>query len=204
MKRLATIAGLLAACTLTAFAQVQEDDSIYFEPETIVNESGAQNIRLALGLSFPLNFPDIPSLFESDGTQLNIGGMGNLGYHRFIAKDIALGFDISFGFNATIGEHILSYTPILFSATWQPTWKKLEFPISLNVGFAWESYNNDNYFPGLVIKPEAGVHYRFNQDWSAGIEFSYLFMPQFCELYGTGKNYYGQFATISAVARYYF
>lgn len=204
MKRLLSIAVILLTCTFTSFAQTEDYDSIYFEQDYIENNAGDQNIRLALGIVLPLNFPDFQSLFDSYGAQLSTGGMGTLGYHRFIAKDFAIGFDISFGFNATIGEHIFSYTPILFSATYQPVWKKLEFPLTLNLGFAWESYNNDNYFPGLVVKPEAGVHYRFNQDWSAGIEASYIFMPQFCELYGSGKNYYGQFATISAVARYYF
>ena len=204
MKRLFATACLLIAITVSAAAQPHEDDTIYFEPQHIENKAGDQNIRLALGLVFPLNFPDIPSLFETDGTQLSLGGMGSLGYHRFIAKDFALGFDVSFGFNPTIGSHIFNYVPILFSAMYQPTWNKLEFPLTLNIGFAWESYNNDNYFPGLIIQPEIGVHYRFNQDWSAGLEASYIFMPQFCELYSTGENYFGQFATISAVARYYF
>ena len=92
----------------------------------------------------------------------------------------------------------------MFSFTYQPSWRNLEFPLSLNVGAAWESYNNHNYFPGLVLKPEAGVHYRINENWSLGLDASWMLLPQFCEWYDKGKNYAGQFATLAFAARYYF
>ena len=59
-------------------------------------------------------------------------------------------------------------------------------------------------FPGLVLKPEAGIHYRIAENWSAGAEVAYMFMPQFCKLYDKGENFYGQFMTVSVAARYYF
>ena len=151
-----------------------------------------------------MNFPDAESLFHTDKHQLSLGGVGTIGYHYFLTENIALGFDVGFGFNKTIGRHIFEYVPILFSATYQPVWKKLEFPLSLNIGFAWESCGTDNYFPGLAVKPEAGVHFRINESWSVGLEGSWMILPQFCEWYDTGKNYTGHFFTLAAAARYYF
>lgn len=181
----------------------EEQDIQVFNADMI--QEGDQNIRISLAPSFPLNFPDFPSLFMKDRHQLSIGGIGSLGYHYFLNSLFAVGVDIGFGFNVTIGSRVLNYVPFLASFTFQPTAGKFEFPISMNVGFAWESYSNYNYFPGLILKPEAGVHYRLTSGWSLGLEVAYMFMPQLNKLYDSSReNFYGQFLTTSIVARYYF
>ena len=193
-----------AASVFPSAAKLSDGKSDYEAPVYVRNQQGDQNIKLSLGVVFPMNFPDAESLFHADKHQLSIGGMGTLGYHYFLTGNIALGFDVGFGFNTTIGSHILNYVPVLFSATYQFAWKRLEFPVSLNAGFAWESYNNKNYFPGLVLRPEAGVHFRINENWSVGLEGAWMILPQFCEWYDSGKNYTGHFFTLAAAARYYF
>ena len=208
MKRLPLFAALFLTAAASAFSydavRLSENDENYIQPVYHSVQKGDQNISISIGLSIPLNFPDIESLFHEDEHQLSIGGMGTLGYHYFVNSCIALGFDVGFGFNVTIGSHIFNYVPMMFSFTYQPSWRNLEFPLSLNAGVAWESYNNHNYFPGLVLKPEAGVHYRINENWSLGLDASWMLLPQFCEWYDKGENYIGQFATLSLAARYYF
>ena len=208
MKHLAPLVCTLLLCAIPVYAQnskENENNSDYcqFEQDSFKTMAGDQYIKLSLGAVAPLNFPDVQSLFN-DNHQLSIGGMGTLGYHTFIFDQVALGFDIGFGFNVTIGSHIFNYVPILASITWQPSWKRFEFPLTMNIGGAWEAYNNYNYFPGLVLKPEAGIHYRIAENWSAGAEVGYMCMPQFCKLYDEGENFYGQFMTVSVAARYYF
>ena len=185
-----------------------DDDDEYDEGDIYfgmgMNLPGDQYIKLTLGLCLPLNFPNPVELFRGDA-QLSIGGMGTLGYHYLLSSKWIVGFDIGFGFNVSIGSHVFNYVPFVFSVTYQPTVWRLEFPLTLGIGFAWESFSGDNYFPGLVVKPEAGCMFRLTESWSLGLDASYLLMPQFSEWYGSGdENYAGQFFTISLAARYHF
>lgn len=208
---------LLTICAACLFAtSIFSQENLPNNPENDTNSSfvqtvrGDQYLKISLAPIFPLNFPDFPSLFVKDAHQLSIGGIGNIGYHYFLNKYFAVGADVGFGFNVTIGSHVFNYVPVIATITFQPAFKKFEFPVTLGVGFAWESYSNHNYFPGLVVKPELGVHYRLAQSWSIGGDIAYMFMPQFMTIhkdkstgYGT-ENIFGHFALISVSARYYF
>src|SRR5574344_2240124 len=169
-----------------------------------MNQAGDQFIYISLAGSFPLNFPSFTNLFNGT-SQLSIGGIGTLGYHYFLTDSFAVGADASFGFNVNIGSHVFNFIPIVATATYQFVVNKIEIPRTLGVGFATESYIGYKYFPGLVIKPDVSVFYRLTQSWSLGFDFSYLFMPQFAELYDSNAhNIYGQFATAGISARYHF
>ncbi len=191
------------------YDESEDDDDDEYEEDNItfdigMNLPGDQYIKLALGLSVPLNFPNPKEVIKGDG-QLNIGGIGGLGYHYFLTSKFAIGFDVCFGFNVSIGSHIFNYVPFLFTFSYQPTLGRFEFPLTMGIGFAWESFGGENYFPGLVLKPEAGAIFRLTESWSLGLEASYLLMPEFAEWYNDdAENFAGQFFTFSAVARYHF
>ena len=166
-----------------------------------LNQKGDQYIYVALSGTFPLNFGN----FFTGDSQLSAGGMGTLGYHYFLTDHFAVGLDASFGFNVTIGSHVFNYIPIMATATYQPTIKNFEFPLSLGVGFATETYIGYKYFPGLVVRPEVGAYYRLTPSWSLGVAVSYLFMPQFAQLYDeNAHNIFGHFMTAGISARYHF
>jgi hypothetical protein len=157
------------------------------------NGAGDQFISLKLMPCFPLNF----------GKQLYVGGALSVGYHRFLTKYIALGGDFLFGYNPTIGSNIFTYVPLTLAVTFQPYIGKFEFPIKLGVGFAVENYLSMNYFPGLIIKPELGAHYRFNENWSFGIEGQFMYMPQWFVEHPENDSY-GLFIMAALSARYHF
>lgn len=199
---------LLLLCTalmLTSLAVGQdfsneEDDDRGFYAEYTMNEPGDQFINIGLMVTFPLNFGGSFPLYR-DG-QLSTGGAGLIGYHRFITSNFALGLDLSFGYNPTIGENIFTYVPLTLCFTYQPTFKRFEFPISVGVGAAVESYLNRTYFPGLVLKPELGVFYRATPSWSFGARGNWLYMPQWYK--DSSKNDVGYFSSIVIAARYHF
>ncbi|MCH5290627.1 MAG: hypothetical protein J1D88_02560 [Treponema sp.] len=204
MKRLLSL--LCVLCLCTAVLRAQDDGDEYEGTEStpfsyFMNQHGDQYLRIALGASFPCGGFE-GSLFD-DSSKLKIGGLGSLGYHYFLTSLIAVGADATFGFHVTIGSHVLNYIPIVGTFTFQPTFSRFEFPITVGIGFAWQMYNNYTYWPGLVIKPEAGVHFRINPSWSLGLECTYMFMPEF-DYDDSSKNVYGQFIVASVVARYYF
>ena len=164
------------------------------------NRRGDQNLRVALGVSFPLSFGNP---FTKDG-KMKPGGVACLGYHYFLTPEISVGGDATFGFNVTLGGNLFNCIPILATVTYTPHFKNFEFPITLGIGMAWEMYNGKTYWPGLAVKPEVGVTYRITENWAVGGEISYLWLPQFNKLWSGAENLHAQFITVSASARYYF
>lgn len=205
MKRLiALFSALFLAGSLT-FAQsnddIESEQPIVSQDITFnMNEPGDQFIKIGLMVTFPLNFGGSFPLFRSG--QLSTGGAGQLGYHRFINKWMAWGIDIAFGYNPTIGSNVFTYVPLMFNFMFQPTYKKFEFPVTVGVGSAMETYLNNTYFPGLVLKGQAGVFYRVNPSWSFGLEGDFTYMPQWYK--DSSKNDYGIFGSALISARYHF
>lgn len=164
-----------------------EDDEIRLTP----NGAGDQFINIQVMPVFPLNF----------GNQLYPGGALCVGYHKFLTDMIAVGGDVMFAYNPTIGSNIFTFIPFTMGITFQPYVWRFEFPITLNVGAAIENYLQYNYFPGLFVKGQAGAYYRMNETWSFGAECNLIWMPQWYKD-GTSKNYVGITATLGA--RYHF
>ena len=171
-----------------------------------LNESGDQFIRLAIMMTCPLNFGGSFPLYRTG--QMNTGGSGAIGYHRFLTSWFALGLDISFGYNPTLGNNVFTYVPIILNMTFEPTLGKFEFTMTVGVGGSLETYLSRSYFPGFTVKADAGVFYRVAPGWSFGIEGDFMYMPQW---YSSGNseyknhgNDYGNFLSFGLAARYHF
>ncbi len=211
MKRFTKV--ILLACALACFTAPQNifaqsattsaaeededytDDGDYYEDEEVrltPNGAGDQFIALKLMPLFPLNFDN----------QLYIGGALSIGYHRFLNRFFAVGADVMFGYNTTIGSNIFTIIPLTVGITFQPYVWRFEFPITLDIGVAVENYLQYNYFPGLVIKGEAGCFYRMNENWSFGLACSVMYLPQWYKDHSKDDYYLGITATASA--RYHF
>ena len=197
MKRLFSIILLLLVSISFLTAQDtdnEEDPDDYYEDISYkANGAGDQYIKIALMGMFPLNF----------GDKLSTGGAAEIGYHRFVSEYFALGFDVQFGYNPTIGSNMFTYVPMTFTGTFQPYIGNFEFPLTFGIGAALESYLNRNYFPGLILKGQAGFFYRVAESWSFGVESEYMYMPQW---YADHKewNDYGLFLSAGLIARYHF
>lgn len=200
MKKFIAICCTVFLFSTAVFSQEQDEDDDRFAVEYRMNEPGDQFINIGLMVTFPLNFGgDFPLYREG---QLSTGGAGTIGYHRFLTSWFAVGLDVSFGYNPTIGENMFTYVPFIFCFTVQPTIKKFEFPITMGIGAAVESYLNRTYFPGLTLKPEAGIFYRVTPSWSFGIKGNFMYLPQWYE--DSENNDHGNFSSVVIAARYHF
>ena len=200
MKRFfLTLSALLLVCT-AAFADdddIEVQDEIQDEPA--MNVRGDKFIKIDLAGAFPLNFGDI---FQDGESQLEIGGTGAIGFYYFLTGDIAIGADLGFGYQPTIGSNIFNYIPLTIGAIFQPTLAHFEFPISLGIGAAVENYLSETYFPGLILKAGAGAFYRITPAWSLGINATWMGMPHW---YKNPKyNFFGHFLDAGLTIRYHF
>lgn len=170
---------------------------------------GDQTFCINLGVVLPLFFVD-----QKEGhmkTQMNLGGMGSLGYNYFFGRHLFLGGELSGMFSSTLGENMFYLVPIGIRGGYQFVLSRFEFPFSLMIGFAPQSFNERSYL-GFFAKPAAGAFFRFNSDWSFGLTTSLWWVPQwtnktrdYASYNNSGSvNIHGFFWEISAGVRYHF
>lgn len=207
MKRILPLIAMVLLTAVPVFAQSEEEPQAETPKEIKFNDSnraGDQFIRIAIGADFPINFPNFGSLFTAD-RKLSVGGYGYIGYQYFLTDMFAVGGEMGFGFNVSIGSHVFNSIPFTANFTFVPSVNQFEFPVTLGVGFSTHTYAGMTYFPGLVIYPQAGAHYRLNDSWSLGFDMGCLFLPEFNNLYDeTASNVNAKFFTTSFVVHYFF
>ncbi|MBP5401576.1 MAG: hypothetical protein J6Y36_00295 [Treponema sp.] len=171
-----------------------DEGDFYEEEEERLTQNGAgdQYLEVKLMPLFPLNFDD----------QLYTGGALTIGYHRFLTQYLAVGGNAMFSYNSTIGSNILTMIPLTANVTFQPYIGKFEFPMTFHIGAVLENYVQYKYFPGLILKFDAGCYYRINESWSAGVEGSLMWLPQWTGDSSKNGSYMG--LAIMAGARYHF
>ncbi|MDR1786605.1 MAG: hypothetical protein LBR23_09140 [Spirochaetaceae bacterium] len=188
------LAPLFLLCAL-GFAQTPpeanpkpEEPPILGEDEFVfrANQRGDQWIKIDLAVDLPV---------KPDMTHLKPGGMGALGYQRFLNPYFAVGGDIGFAYNVTIGENIFTMLPLMVKGTVQPVFRKFEFPITAGVGVAFEKYLDKTY-AGLALRGEAGVFWRIITDWSFGLHYGIYILPQ--------EDYLGIIQDVGLSGRYHF
>ncbi|MDR0313051.1 MAG: hypothetical protein LBI14_05595 [Treponema sp.] len=147
-----------------------------------------------------------PTIFTGSGIERNnhgintIGGIGALAYSYFLTPNWFIGGELRGMFIGTRAKNMLFIVPIGPYVGFQFTAGRFEFPIRLMVGIAPQLYTEDGYF-GMIINPGVSVYYRFNPDWSFGLNLQWWMVPQWPK---SGKNVLGNFLEISLSARYHF
>ncbi len=193
MKRLISVLAVLCLCTTLIFAEDGEGD--FYDDGYVYEQNGAGDrfLKINLMANFPLNFGD--QLYK-------LGGAIDAGYYQFITPTLALGGEVLVGYNVTIGNKSLILAPFTFGAMYQPVIGKFEFPMTLGIGFATISCQNETYFPGFAAKGAAGAFFRINEMWSIGAYGSAYWLPQWFKDPQYNDN--GFFATVGLGARYHF
>jgi hypothetical protein len=172
-----------------------ESDWPAFMPETY--SQGDKFFGISVGPVFPLFFTGKDGPLEKN---INIGGGGFLSYNYFLNGHVFLGGEIGIAFASTVAEASFMIVPMGMRAGYQFILGRFEIPLSLLVGFAPEKYLEQDYF-GLFLKPSASFFWRFNPDWSFGLNAAWWWVPQWPT---DGKDAYGNFLEISLSARYHF
>ena len=173
------------------------------KPETELTyepiRAGDQFIKIDLGVGKPLFFV-APEGIVGD-TNMKLGGTATIGYSRFITSRVALGGEMSFSFNTTIGSNLYFYLPLTFKGTYEFVFNRVHLPLSLGAGFAFQTHNHNNYF-GPIIKPELGCYYQFNPQWTIGLVTAWNCIPQWYD--DSSYNRTGNILDIKAGIRYHF
>jgi hypothetical protein len=171
---------------------------------------GDQTFCISAGLLLPLFF------VNNDGTiisgygegqndmHVKLGGTGSLSYARFLTPRIFLGGEIQASFAGTLAEKLLFFVPIGVKAGYQFLLGRFEFPLSVMLGMATHMYSvsGDPRYWGLFVRPQASAFFRFNNDWSFGLNVGWWWAPEWTK--EAKNNVDGHFIDIMLAPRYHF
>jgi hypothetical protein len=160
---------------------------------------GDKVFSISLGALFPMFFTGTG--YRSLENKVSPGGVGVLSYLYFLGPSIFWGGELGGSFSSTIGENYLFLIPINLRVGYQFLWRRFEFPVSLGLGGAIHTYRSRDLF-GMFMKLEGGAFYRFNTDWSFGLNTAFWWCPEWTT--ESAHNAYGHFFSLTASARYHF
>ena len=163
---------------------------------------GDRTFTITLGTIFPTIFW---GAVENNDHGLSMGGTGSLAFNFFLSSNVFIGGELAGMFASTRGRNMLYIIPFGFRIGYQFVFRQFEFPISVMVGAAPQMRLEDRHF-GLVVKPGASAFWRFNADWSFGINAVWWFLPQWPNAqHGVSHDpAFGNFLTATLSARYHF
>lgn len=202
-----------------AFLHAQEeddDDQPYDERIPIEDDwdgyisdlyaAGDKCFTISFGLIFPHGFLNKGTPIEHHLSPPVGGSIGPLSYNYFFNSNFFVGGEIAFLFNGTLANNTVFLVPIGLQAGWQFVLRRFEFPLAATIGFAPQRYLSLNYF-GFFMKAGGGVYYRYNPDWSFGLNADWSWYPQRPMENGspaTAKNVDAFFIGLTISARYHF
>jgi hypothetical protein len=214
--RLVIIPLVFFALAFGVYAQEEddnEDDIITIESDWASANFGAYSMG---DQTFTINISIVNPLFYIDersgylNANMSMGGMGALGYTYFLNAHFFLGMELSGMFCATEGKNMYFIIPIGIRAGYQFVVKRFEFPLALEIGVAPQTHSQLSYF-GFFSKAIGSVYFRFNPEWSFGLNTSFWWVPQWTDKvretlsgYNNNINIHGFFWEAGLAARYHF
>ncbi|MDR2796421.1 MAG: hypothetical protein LBB47_06910 [Spirochaetaceae bacterium] len=161
---------------------------------------GDQTFTISLGVLFPLFF--VSKSGDPLENKIFVGGAGSLAYTYFLNPNLFIGGLLQGSFSQTLGKNFLYLIPIGFTAGYQfVMWNRFEFPFSITVGGMTEQYLTYNGY-WIFFKPQASAFYRFNSDWSFGLNVAWWLVPQWTN--EPERDASGNFLELTLSARYHF
>jgi hypothetical protein len=117
-----------------------------------------------------------------------------LGYTYFLNAHFFLGGELSGMFCATEGKNMYFIIPIGFRAGYQFVLKRFEFPFCVTIGVAPQTHSQLSFF-GLFSKINGAAYFRFNSEWSFGLNTGFWWVPQWTGK--TRKTNMGNYSNVS-------
>ncbi len=176
-----------------------EEDRILSLPD---HELGDQFLSVSLGFLIPLFFHDFGG--GNAETNLSLGGLTAFQWNAYLSSFFRLGLEISPSFNIGPNKKPLLMLPITIKSTFVFNAGRFEFPIFLGAGINLIRYR-DMKQVDIILKPGAGVYFRFNANWALGVNLTYWMSFQPTTKYQpSSQSRMGNFLEITPTLTYHF
>ena len=187
---------LIVMFILTFTGLYAQEDQEWLDYDFSLYSQGDRTFHITMGLLFPLYFSGI----NNNNHGISMGGTGTLTFNYFLGPHFFVGGEITGSFNGTRGGNMLYLIPMGVRAGYQFLYRRFEIPVSIMLGVAPQRYINRGYF-GPVLKAGVAVYWRYNMDWSFGLNTNLWIIPQWPS---NGHNVVGTFQELTLSARFHF
>ena len=141
---------------------------------------GDQVFSIRAGVNYPAFFAFYfkPERNTTD-THLKMGGYASIAYQGYISETLALGGELSYAFNYSQSDILMTTVPITAKLTWVPVQTgRFDLAMSLNVGGAFLRYNEGRFFSPFVSVSLCPSFF-INENWGIGVEGSLMLTTEF-------------------------
>ena len=187
---------LILLFVLTFSGIYAQDDQDWFDYDFSLYSRGDKTFHITMGLLFPLYFSGI----NNNNHGISMGGTGTLTFNYFLDSHFFVGGEVSGSFTGTRGGNMLYLIPIGVRAGYQFLYRRFEIPVTLMLGVAPQRYLDKGYL-GPILKAGAAGYWRYNMDWSFGLNTNLWVIPQWPN---NGNNVVGTFQELTLSARFHF
>lgn len=158
-------------------------------------EMGSQMFTFRAGPVIPAFFyrpfadaGDDQFLAFPEAMHMQVGGYGSIRYQGFLNSVLALGGELGYFFAYDRGSELFTSVPFQAKLTYIPLQGTFEIPLSIGLGFAYNSYSVEENpsFLSLLATAEAGFSWYFKQDWGITLSTGLQLIP---EIYPSNHPY---------------
>ncbi len=176
------------------------------EEEEMIIETyslGDQVLTINLGPIIPLFFQSLDGTVSP--TNLSLGGGGSLHWASFLNNRWTIGLEAGGIFSFSPNNRTLFMLPVTGKLSYYLRSFPFEIPLSLGVGMNMSRLSN-NFHIEPIVKPAASIFWKYNAEWSFGVNFVYWWIPQIYLINPppTEQSRYGNFLEITLSALYHF
>ncbi|MDR1956794.1 MAG: hypothetical protein LBQ30_08080 [Treponema sp.] len=161
---------------------------------------GDQTLNISLGALFPMLFVGNAGVLDN---HVYPGGTFSLAYNYFLSADLYIGGEFNIMAAGTLGKNMLYLFPFGLRVGYQAVISRFEFPFTLMIGAAPQKYLDEDYF-GFFMKGMVSGFFRFNPNWSFGVNAGWWWVPQWGTAESSVQDVQGHFLETTLAARYHF
>ncbi|MDD4219174.1 MAG: hypothetical protein PHR10_03215 [Sphaerochaetaceae bacterium] len=178
---------VLLLCLIVPSVLLADEEAM---PKARQYAMGSQMFTFTAGPVLPAFFyrPFLSSgdkLLSFNETHLKVGGYGSIRYQGFLSSTLALGGELGYYF-AYDRNDLFTSVPFQAKLTYIPLQGTIEIPLSIGLGFAYNSYQKTSYM-SLLATAEVGFSWYFKEEWGLTIGTGLQLIP---ELYGKDTDNY--------------
>ncbi len=146
-------------------------------------DKGSQSFSFTLGTTIPTFtyfFGDNETRvgLGEENTGMKVGGYGAISYQGFISPTSAIGGEIGYNFNYVVDETLYTSVPFFFKYSYIPVQGTIDLPISVGLGFAYNSAGGNTSIMTLYSNLELGLTYYPGENWGFGIKTGLWLIPE--------------------------
>jgi hypothetical protein len=145
-------------------------------------DTGSQLFSFHVGVTVPafsyfFSDGELDSWMGEDGTGMGLGGYGSISYQVFSSSKSALGGEIGYDFNYSVGEELFTAIPFFAKWSYYPIQGAVDVPFSLGLGAAYISYDEGSLLT-MYAQLEGGVVWYPTDNWGFGINTGFWLIPE--------------------------